>query len=275
MAGTEKPRLHEFAINGTKIIMIDTPGFDDTFRTDADVLHDVAEILEVTYNCNMKLTGIIYLHRIIDPRMTHGGMRNLAMFRKLCGPEPMSNVVLGTTFWSEVKLPIAELRENELRTSTDPDYWAEMIEEGARMVRYDNTREGAEAIVLDMLSRGRINLQIQTEMCDHGLSLADTQAGVALNKELTELAKQYAEDLAKIQKEMEVALKAQDTKMHSALKRQSTKYEKKVNEMHAQQEALKADRRNEIRSLEQEFDRRLRKIESEKEVWCSTSGITA
>lgn len=273
MAGTEKPRLHEFALNGTKAIMIDTPGFDDTFRTDADVLQDVAEILEVTYNCNMKLTGIIYLHRIIDPRMTHGGMRNLAMFRKLCGAEPMSNVILGTTFWSEVKLPIAELRENELRTSTDPDYWAEMIEEGARMVRYDNTQAGAKAIVLDMVSRGRINLQIQTEMCDRGLSLADTQAGVALNNELAQLAKQHAEELAKVQKEMQAAIEAQDTKMHSALKRQSTKYEEKVNEMHAQQEVLKADRRNEMRALEQEFDRRLRRIVSEQEVWCSTSSM--
>jgi hypothetical protein len=262
--GTAKPKLHEFTHNGSKIIMIDTPGFDDTYRTDADVLQDVATCLNTTYEANMKLTGIIYLHRIIDPRMTHGGMRNLAMFRKLCGADPMKNVILATTFWGDVNPQVGLSRENELRTN--PDYWAEMIDEGARMAQFANTKESALDLVLDLVPKGRISLDIQKQMCDEGLLLAQTHAGVALNADLEEIAKKHAEEMQKLQKEMADALKVQDSKLHATLQRQSTKYEKKLHQVHAQQEVLKENRRNELRAMEQEFDKRLRRMEMDKQV---------
>ena len=262
--GTAKPKLHEFTHNGSKIIMIDTPGFDDTYRTDADVLQDVATCLNTTYEANMKLTGIIYLHRIIDPRMTHGGMRNLAMFRKLCGADPMKNVILATTFWGDVNPLMGLSRENELRTN--PDYWAEMIDEGARMAQFANTKESALDLVLDLVPKGRISLDIQKQMCDEGLLLAQTHAGVALNADLEEIAKKHAEEMQKLQKEMADALKVQDSKLHATLQRQSTKYEKKLHQVHAQQEVLKENRRNELRAMEQEFDKRIRRMEMEKQV---------
>jgi hypothetical protein len=264
LAGTAKPKLHEFSHNGSKIIMIDTPGFDDTYRTDADVLQDVAACLNTTYEANMKLTGIIYLHRIIDPRMTHGGMRNLAMFRKLCGADPMKNVILATTFWGDVNPQVGLGREHELRTN--PDYWAEMIDEGARMAHFKNTRESALDLVLDLVPKGRVSLDIQKQMCDEGLLLAQTHAGVALNADLEEIAKKHAEEMQKLQKEMADALKVQDSKLHATLQRQSTKYEKKLHQVHAQQEVLKENRRNELRAMEQEFDKRLRRMEMDKQV---------
>ena len=54
--------------------------------------------------------------------------------------------------------------------------------------------------------------------------------------------------------------------MEKTLKRELTKSQRKIEQMHDQQVALKADRRNEIRILEQEFDRRLRRVEAEKKV---------
>lgn len=244
--------------------MIDTPGFDDTYRTDADVLQDVATCLNMTYEANMKLTGLVYLHRIIDPRMTHGGMRNLAMFRKLCGSDPMKNVILATTFWGEVNPTLAKNRENELRTN--PDYWAEMIDEGARMAQFENTKESALKIVLDLMPKGKISLDIQKQMCDQGLPLASTHAGVALNAELEEIAKKHAEEMQRLQMEMAEAMQAQDSKLHATLQRQTTKYEKRLEDVHAQQEVLKENRRNELRALEQEFDKRLRRMEVERQV---------
>jgi hypothetical protein len=246
--------------------MIDTPGFDDTYRTDADVLQDVATCLNMTYEANMKLTGLVYLHRIIDPRMTHGGMRNLAMFRKLCGIDPMKNVILATTFWGEVDSTLANNRERELQTN--PDYWAEMIDEGARMAQFRNTKESALKLILKLLPKEKVSLDIQRQMCDQGLPLAKTHAGVALNAELEEIAKKHEEEMQKLKKEMDEALQARDTKLHATLQRQSTKYEKKLSEVHAQQEVLKDTRRNELRAMEQEFDKRLRRMEVEKQVSC-------
>ena len=151
------------------MILIDTPGFDDTFLADADVLHEVASCLQLTYECNMKLTGLIYMHRIIDPRVTHGGMRNLAMFRKICGPDPMKNVNLATSFWGKVTPEEGRRRENELANT--PEFWGEMIEEGAQLAHFNNTKDSGLALVDSLLLKGRISLRIQREMCDEGIPL--------------------------------------------------------------------------------------------------------
>ena len=200
------------------------------------------------------------MHRIIDPRMTHGGMRNLAMFRKLCGIDPMENVLLTTSFWGMVTKQEGLDREKQLRTN--PDFWAEMIEEGAQMARFENTRESGLALVETLIGKGRVSLQIQKEMCDDGIPLARTQAGEQVNEELAEMARKHAEEMAKLQQELQDSLKAADEKLEKTLKRELSKSEKKYERLHEQQEVLKADRRNEMRVLEQEFDRRLRRSEA-------------
>ena len=83
-----------------RVHLIDTPGFDDTNRKDADVLKEVATFLASTYKENKKVSGILYPHRIIDIRMGGSAKRNLRMFMQLCGPDCFPNVVLVTTMWS-------------------------------------------------------------------------------------------------------------------------------------------------------------------------------
>jgi len=220
----------------------------------------------------MKLTGIIYMHRIIDVRMNHGGMRNLAMFRKLCGPDPMKNVILATSFWAKVTPKEGHDREQELRTQ--PEFWAEMIEEGAQTARFDDTKESGLALVDILLRKTRISLQIQKEMCDDGIPLLQTQAGQQVHDDLEAMAKKHAEEMQKLQQELQNAIKDADEKLQITLKRELTKSEKKMQQMQEQQEALKADRRNEIRVLEQEFDRRLRRMKSERKVSSSQRHMT-
>lgn len=94
--------------------LIDTPGFDDTNRGDADVLKDIATWLSATYKEKTLLSGVLYLHRIIDPRMAGSAKRNLLMFMQLCGPRCFENIVLTTTMWSQVPADIGEAREREL-----------------------------------------------------------------------------------------------------------------------------------------------------------------
>lgn len=268
LTGTKKPSLHRFNHAGTEVILIDTPGFDDTFLSDVDVLRDIATCLQITYQADMKLTGIIYMHRIIDIRMAHGGMRNLAMFRKLCGSDSMENVILSTSFWDKVTEQEGLEREEELRTN--PDFWAEMIEEGAQIARFENARESGLALVETLVRKGRISLQIQKEMCDEGIPLAQTQAGEHVNGELAEMTRKHTEEMAKIQQELQDALKAADQKLERTLKRELTKGEKKYQRLYEQQEALKADRRNEMRIVEQEFDRLHRRIKAGNKVMKST-----
>jgi hypothetical protein len=97
-----------------KVHLIDTPGFDDTNRGDADVLKDIATWLSSTYQKQKLLNGILYLHRIIDPKMAGSAKRNLLTFSELCGSDCFRHVVLTTTIWSLVHAKLGEAREKEL-----------------------------------------------------------------------------------------------------------------------------------------------------------------
>lgn len=55
--------------------LVDTPGFDDTLKSDIEILMDVAGWLNKAYKAKIPLTGIIYLHRINDVRVGGTGMK--------------------------------------------------------------------------------------------------------------------------------------------------------------------------------------------------------
>ena len=38
-----------FKLDGCRVVLVDTPGFDDTTRSDADVLNMIAAFLETSY----------------------------------------------------------------------------------------------------------------------------------------------------------------------------------------------------------------------------------
>ena len=81
----------------------DTPGFDDSTRSDTDVLKDIVSWLGAWRAAEDKLSGLIYLHRITDTRMGNAAWRNLRMLRALVGEDKMSNVLFVSTRWEEVR----------------------------------------------------------------------------------------------------------------------------------------------------------------------------
>ena len=85
---------------------MDTPGFDDTARDDADVLYELAAWLKGLLQNEKKLAGLIYLHRITDNRLGSSAVRNLRMMRELVGDNNMKNVVLVTTRWENLAVSI-------------------------------------------------------------------------------------------------------------------------------------------------------------------------
>lgn len=259
--GTQIPQIFEVDFGGKTVFLIDTPGFDDTFQTDADILRSVATCLSRTYTTNLKLSGIIYMHRIIDPRMTHGGMRNLAMFRKLCGDDPLKNVILATTFWSQVPKGKGEQREEELRST--PEWWGDMVAKGSKLARFDNTRDSALEIISSLIGKEKISLSIQKEMVDQGLDINKTAAGEALNAELEDLTKKFEEDVLKLHEEIRIAKAEHDIELEQALAVQTSRTEKTIENLRSQQENLNEVRREEMKAMQQEMDDRLLKAKRE------------
>ncbi|KAI6044167.1 P-loop containing nucleoside triphosphate hydrolase protein [Pisolithus marmoratus] len=168
------------------IVLVDTPGFDDTFMTDAQILRQIAHWLNTTYKKNIKLSGILYLHRISDNRVSGTPLRNYNMFKELCGKDNFKNVILVTTMWDEVAEEVGSAREKELRS----DFWRSMISLGSSVYRFEGTMESAWKIINSLSvapPSQRRPLQIQREMVDEHVPLHRTAAGRAVMATFTGL----------------------------------------------------------------------------------------
>jgi len=129
---------------------------------------------EYRFDDGRKLNGIIYLHRITDARMSGISVRNLRMFKSLCGSESLKNVIIVTTRWDLIDEAEGGRREEELMS--DPDFFQPLIDAGARTLRHDNTLRSAQSIMAHLLDNNPIALQIQVEISE-GKRLEDTAAG--------------------------------------------------------------------------------------------------
>jgi hypothetical protein len=111
-----------------------------------------------------KISGIIYVHRIIDPRMQGTALSNMNMFRRLCGPDCFPNVVLATSFWSEVDLTDGSRRERELY-ETD-EFWGQLVKQGSRVVRIGLDEKADQRLLLKIAQNREVIFQAQREMMD-------------------------------------------------------------------------------------------------------------
>lgn len=153
---------------------MDCPGFDDTTRSDSEILKEITEQLSALRLIGHQLRGIVYLHRITDNRMHGTAMRNLDLFKKLVGENALSNVVFATTMWGNVtNISEANGRDSELRE----EYWGDMMSKGSSATRFDGTTASAQGVVSMLLGKRNIVLKVQEQLVDHKMSLNQTAAG--------------------------------------------------------------------------------------------------
>ncbi|KAF1844827.1 uncharacterized protein K460DRAFT_310767 [Cucurbitaria berberidis CBS 394.84] len=253
---------YTFYFNGYNINLVDTPGFNDTHKSETEVLQDIATWLRETYEGDTRLNGVIYLHSLGNVRMEGSALRNLKMFRQLCGREPLKNVILATTFWSKVTDDEALRREEQLRAT--PEFWGDMLDRGSTMKRLVDRPNALEIVGL-LVKKPQVTLQIQHELVEDNKSLVDTAAGQAVNEELMRLQQKHAEDLERVQKELHEALEEKDHEMQYILEQQSQRLDKEMDKVRRQQEQLRYDRRAERRKIESEFGLQMHQMREEYE----------
>nr|OQO22531.1 hypothetical protein B0A51_09682 [Rachicladosporium sp. CCFEE 5018] len=250
----------EFELDGRHVTLIDTPGFNDSSRSEAEVLTEIANYLDFTYRNppHLKLNGIVYMQSIQDPRMYGSSLRNLKMFKDLCGESPMKSVLLTTNRWDKARscgdFDKAVAKETELRDKAN--FWQPLIARGARMVRWDSddTRAGAVEIVRALMGAAPEVLQIQRELVEQEKRLVDTTAGNTVNEEVLRVEKEYQAELVKIRSEMQEAVAARDEEVKEALEQSKKDYERKLGKIREEQDLLHYERRNETRRMQNEMD---------------------
>ncbi len=55
------------------------------------------------YSKGKRLSGMIYLDRIVELKMSGSAVKNLEIFQRLCGRDAFPNIVLVSTLWEELR----------------------------------------------------------------------------------------------------------------------------------------------------------------------------
>lgn len=180
---TQTCQAVRFQIGRDHVALVDTPGFDDTKRSDAEILDEIVQYLVAQYELGIKLRGIIYMHRITDNKMQGTAQRYFEIFQRLVGDQNLGNVVLLTTMWNQLKDEGVGLqRDQQLRE----EFWNVMEQKGSHIRSYKGSKQQAEAIICRLMRKEAVVLDIQRELVDERMSIEQTTAGKLVLPKLEE-----------------------------------------------------------------------------------------
>ncbi|KAK4452260.1 hypothetical protein QBC34DRAFT_320564, partial [Podospora aff. communis PSN243] len=188
------------------IHLIDTPGFDDTTRSDTEILNTISSRLSTLYRAHQPLLGIIFLHRITDVRLAGSAIKNFNILQRISGPQNYDRIVLATTMWGEAAIRKGGREAALAREDRLWDYWKGMFRGESRMVRHEeDTQESARKILSYLIDHPSASqpLQIQRELVDHGMTLNQTDAGRHVQRELLMAKEKLDRELAELQRAVE------------------------------------------------------------------------
>jgi len=196
--------------------LVDTPGFDDTTRSDSEILDEIGQYLVAQYELGIKLRGIIYMHRITDNKMQGSAQRYFEMFKRLVGDQNLGNIVLLTTMWNQLKDEGVGLqRDQQLRE----DFWNVMEQKGSQIRSYKGSKHQAEAIVCRLMRKRSIILDIQRELVDEGKTLEQTTAGELVLPRLEEAIENTKNQIVEFDRRIAKATDMQEMREVEALQK--------------------------------------------------------
>ncbi|KAH7925383.1 hypothetical protein BV22DRAFT_437890 [Leucogyrophana mollusca] len=223
-----------------RIVFVDTPGFDDTYLDDSEILRRIAVWLARSYDDDMRLAGVVYMHEISQTRMLGTSRKNFLMFNKLVGPEATRNVILATTKWTHITEEAGGRREEQLVNT----FWKEMVDSGSRTARFYGTKDSAWAIVNLIVEREALAaLQIQRELVDLGKLIPETEAGNALRATLKSLVETHKKTISQLHSQE--GPQGGDDELQQRLR----ETESQLRELLGQIQGLKVPLRERIRAL--------------------------
>ena len=253
-----------YRIPDTNVWLIDTPGFDDTTRSDAKILEEINGCLTEYFMRNAKVTGVIYVHAITEPRMRGSAMKNLRMFRQVVGDENMRHCCLVTTKWSKQNEDLSHSREDELRNGDT--FWKPLLKRGATIKRFNDTEKSAMDIIAPFTMCDRFLMKLTKEYNLEGKQLDMTDAGREVSDDMEKAKKAHKEEISLLKEERERALKDKDDEMVKLIDDERRQLQSKIDEMKEGQELLKKKLADEKQELEQKIqrDREIRERDKKK-----------
>jgi hypothetical protein len=165
-------------------------------------------------------------------------LNNLHAFKRLCGEDFFSNILLGTNFWRNVTLAgkrLADAREAELKTTDD--FWKKMISGGAKVSRIPDTRTKALELLMQMAAKKTSVLRVQSEAVDQGVSFENTVAHQALNERLSKARIEHQRAKDRLAEETRIAREKREAEAARARAENQRRLEEEKRKLEIQQEA--------------------------------------
>ncbi|CAE6443302.1 unnamed protein product [Rhizoctonia solani] len=250
-----------FQIDGRNVVLLDTPGFDDEEISDVGTLKRIAGYLSANYDQGQILSGIIYLHRIIDNRMGGANARTFNLFRKMCGTQTLKNVIIATNMWSNPPTDTQARREQQLET----DFFKEALDGGARMFRRETQgRESAHRIIRQLIGQAPLPMRIDVETVDENRALHETEAGQAIEVRLLERVNQQQEAIEEARRELAHA-NLEGARAAANIRAEVEREEREMAELRQQIDSLR-------RGMEEERRDYWRRLEAERAQFAEDQG---
>lgn len=199
--------------------------------------------------------------------------RNFSLFRKLCGEHGLQNVIIVTTRWADVPLETGLKREEQLRSQDN--LFRPAIENGATLLRHDNTIQSAYDILEQLVRRQPVPLRIQMELVDEKKDISETAAGAELHRQLEEQAEKFEREIEELRREMNDALRLKDFRMETEIREAKEQFEvklkqvaesrDKLSQLYAQEKQASEEMKKSIKALEDHQKRVEREHEEERQ----------
>ena len=186
--GTATCKEYATTVDGKEIWVIDTPGLDDAPIGNLAVLNRIAEKLQAGPN----VSGVIYFHRVTNPRLAGSARSNIKIFQQICGAPFYYKTAFVTTMWNTIRpdqLSKFEKLNNELRGIVSG-----LTDGRTKFFEFDSSKaETANEVLKHFMlvpadRKGHeLQLQLATEVKKFGASpggVRRTQAGKQIVKDL-------------------------------------------------------------------------------------------
>lgn len=204
------------ADNGRRLTLIDTPGFDDTHSSDAEVLTSIANYLARKFQSGRRIHGVILLHPIIDVRLSASAIKMAEIVKRICGREFYARVALVTNMWQLLtNMEIGYQREHELLNHLK--FWADFRDASAPHFRHSKTKESASKIMEGFIRHLKSAptrlppMKIQIEIVQDGRPISETDAGDFLEGELVGMKIKHQRALQQIKHDIQRATQESDS----------------------------------------------------------------
>ncbi|KAF5351182.1 hypothetical protein D9756_008403 [Leucocoprinus leucothites] len=211
--------------HNTNLVLVDTPGFNDTNKSDYHVLETIVQWFRRMHErkrdsganekpTKLRISGILYLHRITDIRLKGSILKNFEMFQKLCGEKFYDRVVITTTMWPNKDDSGFDPEEEEDCRNRDQQlkekYWKFMVTSGSRVCSFTGNPESARGIINQVVDAERENQRrlherivlIQQEIVNEAKSIPRTRAGRHLHGIMEEKVERQSGILEQLKTEL-------------------------------------------------------------------------